>query len=120
MAGIPEQYQRIIMLQSHTSITLYTHGRNSIDGNGGTIRSFINVADQSGRPLDNAYWNGKGMYYGNGSQAFSPLVKALDVAGHELTHGVIEATAGLRYIGQSGALNEALADIFGCMIDRSN
>lgn len=99
---------------------LYTHGRNSIDGNGGTIRSFINVADQSGRPLDNAYWNGKGMYYGNGSQAFSPLVKALDVAGHELTHGVIEATAGLRYIGQSGALNEALADIFGCMIDRSN
>ena len=99
---------------------LYVHGRNSIDGLGGTIRSFINVADQSGQPLDNAYWNGKGMYYGNGNQAFTSLVKALDVAGHELTHGVIETTAGLRYIGQSGALNEALADIFGCMIDRSN
>ncbi len=99
---------------------LNTHGRNSIDGLGGTIRSFINVADQSGGPLDNAYWNGIGMYYGNGSQVFTSLVKALDVAGHELTHGVIEATAGLRYIGQSGALNEALADIFGCMIDRAN
>lgn len=99
---------------------LNIHARNSIDGLGGTIRSFINVADQSGRPLDNAYWNGKGMYYGNGSQVFTSLVKALDVAGHELTHGVIEATAGLRYIGQSGALNESLADIFGCMIDRSN
>ncbi len=99
---------------------LYTHGRNSIDGLGGTIRSFINVAEQSGRSMENAYWNGKGMYYGNGGQTFTPLVKALDVAGHELTHGVIESTAGLRYIGQSGALNESLADIFGCMIDRSN
>lgn len=99
---------------------LYTHGRNSIDGLGGTIRSFINVADQSGRSLDNAYWNGKGMYYGNGSQLFTSLVKALDVAAHELTHGVIETTAGLRYIGQSGALNESMADIFACMVDRSN
>lgn len=99
---------------------LYTHGRNSIDGLGGTIRSFINVAEQNGASMENAYWNGKGMYYGNGGQVFTPLVKALDVAGHELTHGVIEATAGLRYIGQSGALNESLADIFGCMIDRTN
>ncbi|HLV30215.1 MAG TPA: M4 family metallopeptidase [Chitinispirillaceae bacterium] len=99
---------------------LNTHGRNSINGLGGTIRSFINVADQSGWPLDNAYWNGKGMYYGNGSQLFTSLVNAIDVAAHELTHGVIETTAGLRYIGQSGALNESMADIFACMVDRSN
>jgi hypothetical protein len=97
-----------------------THSRNSIDGNGGTIRSFINVADENGRGMDNAYWNGKGMYYGNGSTLFTPLAGALDVAGHEMTHGVVEATAALRYIGQSGALNESLADIFGCMIERQN
>lgn len=97
-----------------------THGRNSIDGKGGTIRSFINVADEYGRSMDNAYWNGRGMYYGNGSSTFKPLAGALDVAGHELTHGVVEATAALRYIGQSGALNESFADIFGCMIERQN
>jgi Zn-dependent metalloprotease len=96
------------------------HERNSIDGNGGTIRSFINVADQSGVAMDNAYWNGRGMYYGNGSKVFTSLAAALDVAGHELTHGVIEATAALRYVGQSGALNESFADIFGCMIERVN
>ena len=99
---------------------LNTHGRNSIDGKGGTIRSFINVADQTGIPMDNAYWNGQGMYYGNGYRVFNPLVAALDVAGHELTHGVVDATAALRYIGQSGALNESFADIFGCMIERDN
>ncbi len=97
-----------------------THGRNSINGNGGSILSFINVADQTGNAMDNAYWNGKGMFYGNGSKLFYPLAAALDVAGHELTHGVVEATAALRYTGQSGALNESLADIFGCMMDRSN
>ena len=97
-----------------------THGRNSIDGKGGSILSFINVADQNSGAMDNAYWNGRGMYYGNGVKIFKPLAAALDVAGHEMTHGVIEATAALRYIGQSGAMNESLADIFGCMIERNN
>jgi bacillolysin len=97
-----------------------THNRNSINGKGGSILSFINVADQNGAALDNAYWNGKGMYYGNGNKVFTPLAAALDVAGHELTHGVVEATAALRYVGQSGALNESFADIFGCMIERQN
>ena len=97
-----------------------THGRNSINGNGGSILSFINVADQTGKPLDNAYWNGKGMFYGNGNKIFYPLAAALDVSGHELTHGVVQATAALNYSGQSGALNESFADIFGCMIERNN
>ncbi len=97
-----------------------THGRNSINGKGGSVLSFINVADQNGAALDNAYWNGRGMYYGNGSKVFNSLAAGLDVAGHELTHGVVEATAALRYVGQSGALNESFADIFGCMIERQN
>lgn len=97
-----------------------THNRNSINGKGGSILSFINVAEKNGAAMDNAYWNGRGMYYGNGLRVFTPLAAGLDVAGHELTHGVVEATAALRYTGQSGALNESFADIFGCMIERAN
>ncbi len=99
---------------------LKTFGRNSINGTGGNIRSFINVPGTDGRAMDNAFWNGNAMFYGNGRTSMKPLAGALDVAGHELTHGVVGATAGLRYIGQSGALNESMADIFGALIERLN
>lgn len=93
-------------------------GRNSIDGNGGTIISIINVPDmETGEDLDNAFWNGRFMCYGNGDVAFKPLAGGLDVAGHEMTHGVIENTANLEYDGESGAINESFADIFGSMMD---
>jgi bacillolysin len=97
------------------------HGRNSIDGNGGTVISFINAADpDDGTSMDNAYWNGKAMYYGNGNMYFKPLAGGLDVGGHELTHGIIQNTANLIYQGESGAINESMADVFGCMIDPLN
>jgi Zn-dependent metalloprotease len=96
------------------------HNRNSIDGNGGTIYSMVNVPDPAGQPLDNAYWNGKVMSYGNGSIQFKPLAGSLDVAGHEMTHGVVESTANLEYQGESGAINESMADIFGSMMDPSD
>lgn len=95
-------------------------GRNSLDGKGGNIISVINIADDDGKGMDNAYWNGEFMGYGNGRDAFKPLAGALDVAGHEMTHGVVEATARLEYQKQSGALNESFADIFGVMIDRDD
>lgn len=98
---------------------LSTHSRNSIDGNGGNITSVINVTDGIGS-MDNAYWNGQFMAYGNGKNAFKPLAGSLDVGGHEMTHGVVEKTANLEYKGQSGAINESMADIFGCMIDRDD
>ncbi|MBC7450381.1 MAG: M4 family metallopeptidase, partial [Cytophagales bacterium] len=80
--------------------------------------SFINVADPNdGSAMDNAFWNGKAMYYGNGNVMFTPLAGGLDVGGHELTHGVVQSTANLSYIKESGAINESMADIFGCMID---
>ncbi|MBT2163107.1 M4 family metallopeptidase [Zobellia barbeyronii] len=97
-----------------------TFNRNSIDGEGGTIISFINVADENGEGLDNAFWNGKAMFYGNGYSAFKPLAGALDVGGHEMSHGVIQATANLEYKNQSGAINESFADIFGTMVDRED
>lgn len=96
-----------------------TFQRNAIDGNGGSIISAINVPDENGS-MDNAYWNGNAMYWGNGNAYFTILAKSLDVAGHEMTHGVVQETAGLVYQGESGALNESFADIFGVMIDRDD
>lgn len=93
-----------------------THGRNSINGAGGTMISVVNVTD-NGVGLDNAYWNGNAMYYGNGKSAFKPLAGSLDVAGHEMTHGVVGSSANLEYYSQSGAINESMADIFGAMMD---
>ncbi len=97
------------------------HNRNSIDGKGGSIVSIINVSDEDGSSMGNAFWGGKAMYYGNGNNLFSsPLAKALDVSGHELTHGVIQNTADLEYFDESGAINESFADVFGAMMDRDD
>lgn len=98
-----------------------THNRNSINADGGNIISLINISDpETGGGYDNAFWNGAALFYGNGNQAFTPLAEGLDVAGHEMSHGVVQATANLTYQGESGALNEAFADIFGAMIDRDD
>lgn len=71
----------------------------------------------SGVPnLDNAYWNGKYMVFGNGDSIFYPLT-SIDVIGHELTHGLIQGVCDLDYKGHSGALNESYADIFGTMLE---
>lgn len=98
-----------------------THQRNSLNGRGGTIISIINIAESDGGGMDNAFWNGHFMGYGSGRTAFiDPLAKSLDVAGHEMTHGVIQNTANLVYQYQSGALNESFADVFGVLIDRDD
>ncbi|MFF8877998.1 M4 family metallopeptidase [Streptomyces flaveolus] len=60
------------------------------------------------------------MYFGDGSsQNSNTPVTALDVAGHEMSHGVTAATANLTYSGESGGLNEATSDIFGTMVEFS-
>ena len=97
-----------------------TFGRNSINGQGGNILSFVNVAEDDGSSMENAFWNGKAVFYGNGGNYFKPLAGALDVAAHELGHGVVTNTANLEYYGQSGAINETYADIFGSMVDRDD
>ncbi|KSU84327.1 thermolysin [Fictibacillus enclensis] len=91
-----------------------THGRNSFDNAGSTIRSTVHYS--SG--YNNAFWNGSQMVYGDGDgQVFRPLSGALDVVAHELTHAVTERTAGLNYSYQSGALNESMSDVFGYFLD---
>lgn len=96
-----------------------THGRSGIDGAGSTVISVVHVTE-GGKKMDNAYWNGKCMAYGDGDKGFKPLARSLDVAAHEMTHGVIQNTVNLEYKFQSGALNESLADVFGIMVDRDD
>lgn len=89
---------------------LAEHGRNSVDGQGGNITAIVQVGS-----YDNASWHGnlRIMLFGN----VRPYAAALDVVGHELTHGVTETSAGLVYENQSGALNESFSDIFGEMVE---
>jgi Zn-dependent metalloprotease len=95
--------------------------RNSLDDNGMTLISSVHVAevDDTGQfvPMNNAFWNGEQMAYGDGDGAvFQRFTGALDVVGHELTHGVQSFTSNLTYFGQSGALNEHFADVFGILV----
>jgi Zn-dependent metalloprotease len=90
------------------------HGRNGIFGNGAGVPSRVHY----GNAYVNAFWDGAQMTYGDGSGNSRPLV-SLDVAGHEMSHGVTEAvvSGGLTYSGESGGLNEATSDIFGSMVE---
>jgi len=99
-----------------------TFNRNSFDDKGADMYCIINVPDdETGSPnYDNAYWNGKAIWMGNGDVDFKCLVGGLDVVAHELGHAVVEYTAKLEYKSQSGAVNECYADIFGAMVDRDN
>ena len=90
-------------------------GRNSIDDAGMGITSVVHF----GRSYNNAYWDGEKMTYGDGDgRTFSPLSGAVDVVGHEITHGMTEHTAQLTYRGQPGALNESWSDVFGELIEQ--
>jgi Zn-dependent metalloprotease len=90
-----------------------TFGRNGIFGNG--TGSYNRVHYGSG--YVNAFWDGTKMTYGDGDGTnYGPLT-SLDVAGHEMSHGVTENTAGLTYSGESGGLNESTSDIFGSMVE---
>jgi Zn-dependent metalloprotease len=71
------------------------------------------------RNYDNAAWTGAQMVYGDGGAGMfqrGAMTKAIDVIGHELTHGVTDFTANLEYRKQSGALNESFSDVFGSLV----
>lgn len=86
--------------------------RNSIDGKGGKLIQTVHHR----KAFNNAFWNGSQMAYGDGDgKIFSTFVE-LSVIGHEMSHGVVQFSGGLTYQGQSGALNESFADVFGTII----
>ncbi|MFD9697940.1 M4 family metallopeptidase [Lentzea sp. NPDC059081] len=86
------------------------HGRNGIKNNGQGALSKVHY----GTNYSNAFWSDSCfcMTYGDGAQNQNPLT-SIDVAAHEMSHGVTSATANLVYSGESGGLNEATSDIFG-------
>ncbi|WP_082007975.1 M4 family metallopeptidase [Microbacterium mangrovi] len=87
--------------------------RDSVDGNGEGLIGSVHY----GRNYDNAQWNGTQMLFGDGDgRIFVRFTIAIDVMGHELTHGVTQASGGMDYNGQSGALNESMSDVFGSMV----
>ncbi|MEU4119763.1 M4 family metallopeptidase [Kitasatospora sp. NPDC028055] len=91
-----------------------TFGRNGIKNNGVGAASRVHYSSN----YVNAFWDDSCfcMTYGDGSGNTHPLT-AIDVSGHEMSHGVTSATAGLIYSGESGGLNEATSDIFGTMVE---
>lgn len=95
--------------------------RKSLDDNGMTLISTVHLgeADEDGQfvPMNNAFWNGEQMAYGDGDGVvFRRFTRSLDVVGHELTHGVQSFTSNLTYRGESGALNEHFADVLGALV----
>ena len=102
------------------------HGRNGINGNNGpgttaaaanSTISLVASRVHFGSNYNNAFWYNNTMSYGDGNgTSFTPLV-TLDIAGHEMTHGVTQYEAGLTYSNESGALNESMSDVFGAMVE---
>ncbi|WP_251095008.1 M4 family metallopeptidase [Streptomyces sp. Caat 7-52] len=91
-----------------------TFGRSGIKNDGVGAYSRVHYGTQ----YVNAFWDDSCfcMTYGDGEGNVSPLT-SLDVAGHEMSHGVTSNTAGLNYSGESGGLNEATSDIFGTGVE---
>lgn len=87
---------------------LSTHGRDSFDNNGATLRASVRY----GYYGDSA-WTGAQTYFG-------PGYAVKDIVAHEWTHAVIVYTAGLINYSQSGTISESIADVFAAMVDRDD
>jgi bacillolysin len=88
------------------------HGRSSFDNKGAFIKSYVHY----GIGYENAYWDGLRMTYGDGGGRFKPLT-SLDVCAHEIGHAICQYTANLTYVGESGALNEGLSDVWAAAVE---
>ena len=89
------------------------YGRDSIDNKGMRLDSTVHYK----KGYDNAFWDGEQMVYGDGDgDLFNRFTIAIDVMGHELTHGITQFEAKLNYSQQPGALNESMSDVFGSLV----
>ena len=90
--------------------------RDSHDDAGATVSLTVHY----GSRYNNAFWDGTQLVFGDGDgKVFERFTKPVDVLAHEFSHAVVEHTAGLVYQGQSGALNESVADVFAsCLKQR--
>jgi len=110
-------------------------GRDGVDDQGTSLISEVHVLGPFGYYYDNAFWNtfAMGMFYSDGTrnQGVDPntggptapdpngsnTLTAIDIIGHEMTHGVTAFTSGLVYDGESGAINESTSDFMGSMVE---
>ena len=109
--GVDAQYGTAVTWDYYKNV----HGRNGIAGDGKGAFNRVHY----GRNYNNAFWSDSCfcMTYGDGDgRTFNPF-DSLDVAGHEMSHGVTSRTANLTYSGESGGLNEGNSDIFGTMVE---
>lgn len=86
--------------------------RDSLDGNGLPLIATVHHR----KDYNNAFWDGTQMAYGDGDDQIFRTFTELSVVGHEMSHGVVQFSGGLIYKGQSGALNESYADVFGSLV----
>jgi Zn-dependent metalloprotease len=107
-AGVDAQYGAEKTYAYYSSVL----GRAGIWNNGTGARSRVHY----GNAYNNAFWDGTQMTYGDGASNAKPLT-SIDVAAHEMSHGVTENTAALVYSGEAGGLNEATSDIFGTAVE---
>lgn len=90
-------------------------GRNSIDNQGQALKASVHYSAD----YNNAFWDGKSkrVVFGDGDgDHFKRFTIAIEVIGHELTHGITANEANLDYAGQPGALNESISDVFGSLV----
>jgi Zn-dependent metalloprotease len=124
---------RLKSVRDEGTVAIADVDANAAYDNGGLVRDYFktvlgwNSIDNNSMDLifnihymvkyNNAFWDGEQMTFGDGDGVnFQNFVRALDVTGHELTHGIVQYTANLEYKGQSGALNEHFADVFGTSV----
>jgi Zn-dependent metalloprotease len=93
-----------------------TFNRSGIDGAGSESYNRVHYF----RNYENAFWDDGCfcMTFGDGANTFLPLV-SIDVAAHEMGHGVMSTEANLTYSGESGGLNESSSDIWGTVVETS-
>ena len=110
-AGADAQYGTAVTWDYYKNV----HGRTGIANDGKGAYNRVHYS----RSYANAYWSDSCfcMTYGDGDGTSLKALVSLDVAGHEMTHGVTSRTANLTYSGESGGLNEATSDIFGSMVE---
>ncbi|HYV48166.1 MAG TPA: M4 family metallopeptidase, partial [Myxococcaceae bacterium] len=109
-AAVDAQYGTALTWDYYKNV----HGRSGIRGDGVGAYNRVHYSTA----YVNAFWDDSCfcMTYGDGTGNNKPLT-SIDVAGHEMTHGVTSNTAGLVYSGESGGLNEATSDIMGSNIE---
>lgn len=89
--------------------------REWLEGRLVALRATVHFAPSRAHGLDNAFWNGRQLLLGDGCHVFRDTTTDIAIVAHELSHGVVHCFGGLDYRGQSGSLNEHLADVFGTL-----